>query len=77
VGRGFGVGHDRAGLTHHAVAGQVGAPAEIDIVPGERQQRVQAAEAVPHLPPHQHAGRAHGHHIMHPVVLALIDFFNP
>ena len=55
-----------------AVAGQVGPPAEVDVVAEQRQLRVEPAEALPHVAADEHAGAADGEHRPDVVVLALV-----
>ncbi len=62
----------RLGREHDAVVGAVGAPAEVDVVPEDRQHRIEAAELVPDVAAHQHAGTSDRQHVLGDVVLALI-----
>ena len=70
--RGLGVEDHR--LRHHerAVAGEGGAPAEVDVVAEDRQLLVEPAQGLEHVAPHQHAGGVDREHLAHGVVLALV-----
>ena len=61
-----------AGDDDHPVAGQVGPPAEVDVVAKQRQPAVEAAELVPHVAAHQHPGGVDREHRPGAVVLALV-----
>ena len=64
---------DRVGDYPHVVLGRVCPPAEVDVVAEQRQQRVEPAQLVPHVPADEHAGRADREHPAVAVVLALVD----
>jgi hypothetical protein len=64
---------DRVRHHSHIVTGRVCPPAEVDVVAEQRQQRVEPAQLVPHVPADEHAGRADREHPAVAVVLALVD----
>jgi hypothetical protein len=66
------VAHPRGRYDDHPVSCGVDPPAEVEVVAEDRQLGVQAAQVVPHLPPDQRAGRAHGQDVPRAVVLALV-----
>ena len=68
----LGVVHDGVGDDDHPVAGQVGPPAQVDVVAQQRQPGVEAAELVPDVAAHQHPGGADREHRADAVVLALV-----
>ena len=51
------------GASTHPVPGQVRTPAQVDVVAQQRQRGVEAAQLVPDVAPHQHAGGRHGQHV--------------
>ena len=56
----------------HALAGQLGPPAEVDVVAEERERRVEAAQPVPDVAADQQPGGADGQHVVAMVLLALV-----
>src|SRR5690625_7033150 len=46
---------DGVGDQQHAQSGAAHAPTEIDVIAKQRQGRVEATEAVPHVTPNEHA----------------------
>ncbi len=70
--RRLGVRDDRLRGEHDAAPGEVGAPAQVDVVTQQRQRGVEAAEAVPQVAGDEHPGRADGEDVGAVVVLALV-----
>ena len=68
----LGVGDPRAGDDDDPVPGQLGPPAEVDVVAEDREGRVESAEPVPDVAPDQQPGRAHGEDVVSMVLLALV-----
>ena len=52
---------------------QVSTPRQVDIVAVEGNSRVEAPERAKEIGAHEHAGRGHHEHVVHRVVLLLID----
>src|SRR5690625_6856574 len=73
VGGGFGVVDDGVRADEHAVSGQVGPPAEVEIVSEQLEMGIETGELVPHVASYQHAGTADGKNLADDVVLALIE----
>ena len=69
----LGVVHDRVARRHHAMAGGVHPPAEVEVVAEDAVLDVEAAEPVPHVAADQHPGAADGEHVADAVVLALVE----
>ena len=63
-----GVGRD-----DDAGAGEVGPPAQVDVVAVERDRRVEAAERAEQVGAHQQAGRRQHEHVADGVVLLLVE----
>ncbi len=66
--------YDRFGGDEDAVAGGLGAPAQVDVVTHQGQPAVEAAELLEDVAADQHAGGGHGQHGPDVVVLALVLF---
>ena len=60
-------GHD------HPRPGHLGPPAEIDVLPGTGDQRVESADGREQVGPHEQAGAGAGEHVAHAVVLFLVQ----
>ena len=65
--------HDRRGRHDDAVPRTAGPPAEVDVVAEHRERGVEAAELVPDVATHEHAGAAHREDVADAVVLALVE----
>src|SRR5262245_39696670 len=70
--RGLGVIDDSVGVDDDLPPGLADPPAEIEVIPHERQVAVESAQCFPDIPPDQHAGTAHCEHPPLTVVLALV-----
>ncbi len=70
----LGVPYDGVGGDQDAVAGGLGAPAQVDVVPHQGQVPVEPAEFLEDVTPDQHAGGGDGQHGAHVVVLPLVLF---
>jgi hypothetical protein len=64
---------DRVGRDHHPRAGQMGPPAQLDVVTVEADRRIEPAERPEQVGPHEQAGRRQDEHVAHGVVLLLIE----
>ncbi len=70
----LGVPYDGLGGDEDAVAGPVGAPAQVDVVTHQGQPAVESAELFEDVAAHEHAGRGDGQHRADVIVLALVLF---
>ena len=64
---------DGVGDQQHAQSGAAHTPTEIDVVAKQRQGRVEATEAVPHVTPNEHARAGDREDMPVPVVLAVVE----